>query len=97
MGIEKVIIEKNTMPNYSIAKGENGKLYRFKGGVEGQEAVIRTGKLKGDYYKAKLIEITKISPLETLDNGVNPDEMSGNKFENLEYETELELKKKDGK
>lgn len=94
MGIEKVIIEKNTMPNYSIAKGENGKLYRFKGGVEGQEVVIRTGKLKGDYYKAKLIEITKKSPLETLDNGVNPDEMSGNKFENLEYETELELKKK---
>ena len=94
MGIEKVIIEKNTMPNYSIAKGENGKLYRFKGGIEGQEVVIRTGKLKGDYYKAKLIEITKKSPLETLDNGVNPDEMSGNKFENLEYETELELKKK---
>lgn len=94
MGIEKVIIEKNTMPNYSIAKGENGRIYRFKGGVEGQEVVIRTGKLKGDYYKAKLIEITKKSPLETLDNGVDPHEMSGNKFENLEYEIEIELKKK---
>ncbi|HFU4078852.1 TPA: 23S rRNA (uracil(1939)-C(5))-methyltransferase RlmD, partial [Streptococcus suis] len=55
---------------------------------------IRTGKLKGDYYKAKLIEITKKSPLETLDNGVDQHEMSGNKFENLEYETEFELKKK---
>ena len=94
MGIQKLIIEKNTLPNYSIATDEEGRKYRFKGGVQGQEVVIRTGKLKGDFYKAKLLEITKKSELETREIDVNPEEMSGNKFEKLEYETELKLKSK---
>lgn len=93
MGIEKLTIESNTLPNYSIAVGEDGKKYRFKGGVKGQKVLLRTGKKKGDFYKAKLLQILEKSPLETLENSIDPEVMSGNKFENIEYDKELELKK----
>lgn len=93
MAIKEVMIEKMLLPNFSIGVDEHGNEYRFKGGVLGQKVLIKTGKKKAGYLSGKIVQIQEKSPLETLDSGMDLDEMSGNKFENIPYEKEIEIKK----
>lgn len=93
MAIVKAKIVKMIYPNYSIAEGENDKAYRFKGGILGQEVLLNSGKKKAGYFKAKLVEITEKSDLEVLNICDNPNECSNCKFQNVEYEKELEIKR----
>lgn len=93
MAIKEAKIIKMILPNFSIGIDDNNKEYRFKGGVLGQRVLLRTGKMKAGYLSAKLLEIIEKSPLETLDNGQDPNIMSGNKFENIPYDKELDIKR----
>ena len=93
MAIKEVKIEKMILPNFSIGVDEHGNEYRFKGGVLGQKVLIKTGKKKAGYLSGKIIQLEEKSEFETLDSGMSFEEMSGNKFENIPYEKELEIKK----
>lgn len=92
MTLVKAKITKMVYPNYSIADGENGKQYRFKGGILGQTVMLKGGKLKAGFNKAKLIEIVEKSPLEINNICENPNSCSGCKFQNVDYQKELEIK-----
>ena len=93
MAIKVVKIIDMVLPNFSIGRDDEGKEYRFKGGVLGQKVLIKTGKKKAGYYSGKLLSIEEKSDLETLGKHDKLDELSGNKFENIPYEKELEIKK----
>lgn len=93
MGLKEAIIKKMELPNYSIAIDEENKEYRLKGGILGQRVLIKTGKKKAGYFKAKLIEIIEKSDLETLNIEEDLNNMSGNRFENVEYDEEIKIKK----
>lgn len=92
MALVEARIIKMELPNFSIGEDENGTLYKFKGGVLGQLVLLSTSKKKGKYRKAKLLEILEKSELETLDNESQLNLMSGNRFDNIPYEKELEIK-----
>ena len=92
MGLVKAEIIKMIYPGYSIGLGENGKEYRFKGGIKGQEVLLNGGKKKAGYHKAKLVQILQKSPLEINNFCENPNNCSGCKFQNVEYDKELEIK-----
>ncbi|QUY65608.1 23S rRNA (uracil(1939)-C(5))-methyltransferase RlmD [Helcococcus kunzii] len=94
MAEKKVKIVDMVYPNYSIGEDEEGKKYRFKGGITGQEVIIHAGRKKAGYIKAKLMEIVEKSPLEINNFCENPNACSNCKFQNLEYSKELELKEK---
>ncbi|WP_103981730.1 23S rRNA (uracil(1939)-C(5))-methyltransferase RlmD [Helcococcus massiliensis] len=93
MAIKVVKIIDMVLPNFSIGQDDEGKEYRFKGGVLGQKVLIKTGKKKAGYFSGKLLNIEEKSDLETLGNHDKLNELSGNKFENIPYEKELEIKK----
>lgn len=81
-------------PSYSIGEDEEGKKYRFKGGIIGQEVILKAGRKKAGFIKSKLIEIVEKSPLEVNNFCENPNECNNCKFQNVEYSKELEMKSK---
>lgn len=93
MSLVKAKIVKMIYPGFSIGIGENGKEYRFKGGIIGQTVMLKTGKMKAGYRKAKLVEIIEKSEIETNNITENPNEAAGCKFQNVDYEKELSIKK----
>jgi len=94
MAYTKAKIIDMIYPNYSIAEDEEGKKYRFKGGITGQEVILKAGRKKAGYLKAKLIEIVEKSPLEINNFCEDPNKCSNCKFQNVEYFKELEIKEK---
>lgn len=92
MGLVTAKITKMIYPGFSIGLGENGKEYRFKGGITGQTVLLNGGKKKAGYHKAKLVQILEKSPLEINNFCEDPNDCSGCKFQNLSYDKELELK-----
>ena len=92
MTLVKAKIKEMIYPGYSIGMDENGREYRFKGGMLGQTVLLKAGRNKAGYTKGKLLEIVEKSELETLNFCEDPNLASNCKFQNVEYNLELEIK-----
>ena len=92
MSLVEAKIVKMIYPGFSIGLDEKNREFRFKGGILGQKVLLKTGKKKAGYRKAKLIQILEKSHLEIFNYCEDPNNSSGCKFQNVDYDKELEIK-----
>ena len=86
-------VKEMKYPNISIGYDEKSNIIEYKGGLLGQVNKVKITRNRGDYKKAKFIELIENSPLENSRTYCpQADICGGCAYQKLPYETELMIK-----
>lgn len=89
----ELYIDKTEFPNKGKAVCE-GKTVTVKGGLEGQTVLAKVIKNRRNKVEARIIEVLEKSPLETEPKCTHFGICGGCSYQNVPYENQLALKKK---
>lgn len=89
--IIEIEIDKVSFPNKGQGLFE-GKIVKFKGGIEGQRVAARISRKRKDYMEAKLVDLLEKSPKETEAGCSHYGVCGGCSYQTLAYDAELEYK-----
>lgn len=89
--IIEIGIDKVSFPNKGQGLFE-GKIVKFKGGIEGQRVAARISRKRKDYMEAKLVDLLEKSPKETEAGCSHYGVCGGCSYQTLAYDAELEYK-----